>query len=83
MIDKARQLGITDESAIGIGFGLLDTAEASRATGIPIQTLTTWRSRQMGPPYVRLSAGKVRYQLSDLKRWIDERRVVPTGGEAA
>lgn len=68
------------ESAIGISFGLLDTAEASRVTNIPIMTLESWRSRsrRKGPPFLKLSAGMVRYRLEDLKQWIDAHRVVPT-----
>lgn len=72
-----------DESAIEIG--LVNTAGASRVTTVPIATLQTWRSRRRreGPPFVRLTSGMIRYKISDLKQWIDARRVVPTGDEAA
>lgn len=68
-----------------IGLGLLDTVEVARLTGIPLMTLESWRcrSRRQGPPYLKLSNGMVRYKFSDIQNWLDERRVVPTGGEAA
>lgn len=77
MMDKGK--------AIEMGFGLLDTAETSRATGIPVDTLESWRcrSRRQGPPYLKLSNGMVRYKFSDIQNWLDERRVVPSATSAA
>ena len=43
-------------------------------------TLSQWRHRGEGPPYVKLG-NRVLYLGSDLNRWLDERRVVhPTNG---
>ena len=61
----------------------LTTEGASEFTGIAIKTLTTWRSRdrEQGPPYRKVGR-MVRYSVSDLRSWMDQRqRNKPAGGE--
>lgn len=41
-----------------------------------VQTLARWRSEGIGPPWVRIG-GAIGYQIADLRRWIDSRRVDP------
>jgi hypothetical protein len=50
---------------------LIDTSTLSQLTGIPSSTLSSWRRRGMGPAFVRLSWGNVRYHLGDLALWIE------------
>jgi len=37
-------------------------------------TLTNWRNRLKGPPYVRIE-GAIRYPKDELEAWISSRRV--------
>jgi predicted DNA-binding transcriptional regulator AlpA len=48
----------------------VNTAEASRITGIPVCTLHTWRSRGAGPPFLKLGSKSVRYQRRALFEWM-------------
>ncbi|HHQ47258.1 MAG TPA: DNA-binding protein [Acidobacteria bacterium] len=51
---------------------LLTPAELADYLGVPVATLYVWRHRRQGPPGFR--AGRyLRYRLSDVERWIDER----------
>lgn len=73
---------------------LLDTPDAAEYLGLEVPTLTHWRSKGIGPRYVKLGRGRsadepdrsrVRYRLADLDEWIEENLVTPTGvrGDAA
>ena len=42
-------------------------------------TLTNWRNRHKGPPYVRLPTGGIRYPAADLEAWIASGKVIPGG----
>jgi len=51
---------------------LLTPSELADYLGVPVATLYVWRHRRQGPPGFR--AGRyLRYRLSDVERWIDER----------
>ena len=52
----------------------VNTAEASRITGIPVCTLHTWRSRGDGPPFLKLGRKSVRYQRRTLFEWMAARQ---------
>jgi len=39
------------------------------------RTLEAWRSRGVGPAFIRLSGRAIRYRRSDLERWLDQCRV--------
>lgn len=65
---------------------MLTPVEAGKYLGgdedpVAVHTLTKWRLRGMGPPYLKLGDAQnapVRYDADDLDRWLDERR---KGGE--
>ncbi|MBF0168647.1 MAG: hypothetical protein HQL45_13555 [Alphaproteobacteria bacterium] len=49
----------------------VDTAEASRITGVPIETLTTMRSRGGGPAFIRPKNTRIiRYFRRHLYEWM-------------
>ena len=55
---------------------LLTTAQASMLLSVSEDTLNHWRSGGKGPKFLKLipsSRGSVRYQLGDLRKWIQER----------
>ncbi len=49
----------------------VDAAAAAYLLGVTTGTLANWRSKRIGPPWMRL--GGVRYPLIGLMRWLDER----------
>lgn len=49
---------------------------AAKVVGAQQQTMRAWRHRGVGPAYLKL-AGKIMYRLDDLKKFIDQSRVVP------
>ena len=54
---------------------LLISKQAAARLAVSKRTLEGWRRRGVGPPFLRLSMRAVRYRLSDLELWLDERRV--------
>lgn len=61
--------------------GPLTTPEAAVVIGYSPRTLEDMRQRGDGPPYIRLSAGRVRYRRADVDAWLAARVVTP--GKAA
>jgi len=51
---------------------LLDQDQAAEVLSVRPRTMESWRCRGGGPPFVRIGR-HVRYRLSDLHAWIDER----------
>jgi len=53
---------------------LVRSEMAASMAGVSIKTLDAWRSKGVGPPFIRLtSTGRgVRYRLDGLKKWIEE-----------
>jgi predicted DNA-binding transcriptional regulator AlpA len=51
---------------------LLTPDETSALLGIPVKTLAHWRTQRTGPLALRLGS-HVRYRVSDLKAWLEER----------
>lgn len=52
--------------------------------GVGMQTLSNWRCRRVGPPFVRLSRGAVRYEPAAVEAWKAARVVAtakPIGAE--
>ena len=58
----------------------VDPREAGRMIGLKPKTLERRRERGLGPPFVRLESGRIRYMVADLKAFLRERRVVPGRG---
>lgn len=52
---------------------LLTTAEAATYLSLSPRTLESWRSKLVGPKYIKPEGrAAVRYRTSDLEEWIDE-----------
>lgn len=66
-----------------VGPTLLTTEQAGDVLGLTRRALEERRRRGSGPPYVRVGATTVRYRLSDLETWIEERVYTSTSEEAA
>ena len=64
---------------------LINSAEAAKLLGLQPQTIRLWRSKGLGPRYVRLhgSRGRVLYDLADLNRWLDGRKNTVTAKESS
>ena len=56
----------------------IDTKAASKLTGVPVQTLETWRSRGGGPKFLKLGR-VVRYRRRALYEWMAARERRHTG----
>jgi hypothetical protein len=50
--------------------------------GVPPATQAQWRSRRVGPPFLRLCGGRVLYRVADVEAWLD-RCAVPTAPSIA
>ena len=53
--------------------------EASKFSSIATQTFRNWRQNGKGPAYVKIGAS-VRYSISDLRAFMEARRIEPTAG---
>ena len=56
---------------------LLDSREAAKYLTVARQTLAKWRHLGQGPSYVRVGNRDIRYRLSALEAWLEERAVTP------
>ena len=52
----------------------LGTAEVAQLLGIAERTLMNWRSRRVGPKYIKLGR-RVRYRPADIDRYLRKRTV--------
>lgn len=59
---------------------LVDAKKVSEYLGKPVQTLAVWRMRGIGPRFIKLENGSVRYRWADVDAWLDAQE---TGGGAA
>lgn len=55
------------------GYTLIQPKLAAKLLGTAKGTLANWRSKRVGPEFVR-QGDFVRYELRALRAWIDERR---------
>jgi len=53
---------------------LLTENQTAERLNIKRATLTVWRCRKKGPPYIRIE-GAIRYPKDELEAWISSRRV--------
>lgn len=63
-----------------MGKDVLIPAEVAEMLGVAEGTLTQWRYRGQGPPFVRLGGGRgaaVRYLRADIDAWLKRHRVDP------
>jgi predicted DNA-binding transcriptional regulator AlpA len=57
---------------------LASTADVAEVLGVPEKTLVEWRSRGIGPAYLKV--GKyVRYRWSEVNSWLTTREAGPVG----
>jgi Helix-turn-helix domain len=68
-----------DETAALDPSPLLTTYDAARFLGVSPRTLANWRTRELGPPFVRISGRSVKYRPQDLQRWARGFVNTPTG----
>lgn len=62
---------------------LVDTEGLARRLGVNAHTLYMWRTRGIGPAYIRLTNGPrpvVRYRVAAVNDWLDKRAAAPGGG---
>jgi predicted DNA-binding transcriptional regulator AlpA len=43
------------------------------------KTLRNWRNLGIGPPYIKVEGGAIRYRWSDVEKWLARQRVEPAG----
>lgn len=55
--------------------GYLTDAELGELTGYKTRTLANWRSKRIGPPYVRLPGKPALYPREEALAWLESRRV--------
>ncbi|MCB0924951.1 MAG: helix-turn-helix domain-containing protein [Mycobacterium sp.] len=48
----------------------LAPAAAAEQIAVTVQTLKRWRAKGIGPAYVRMEGGQVRYRPADLEAWL-------------
>lgn len=53
---------------------LLYEVDAARLMNLSSRTLQAWRSKGLGPPYVRVGRA-IRYRWDDIAAWLDSRTV--------
>lgn len=56
---------------------LLSPAEAAAILGVAEETLSQWRYRRCGPPFIRVGRRFVRYPADELASWLAAHRVDP------
>lgn len=55
-----------------MGRALLTTAEAATYLSLSARTLEGWRSKGVGPVFVKQAGRAVRYREEDLESWVNE-----------
>lgn len=59
---------------------LLTPKETGVELKVQEKTLANWRSARVGPPYVKLSGGIVRYSRKAVRQWLEANTVDHGGG---
>ncbi|MEM8619852.1 MAG: helix-turn-helix domain-containing protein [Actinomycetota bacterium] len=57
------------------------SSEIAEFLGVSTSTLDDWAYRKIGPPFFKVG-GRRRYDMTEVRRWLDDKRVT-TGGDAA
>jgi len=50
-------------------------ADTARRLNKPAKTLAEWRSRRIGPPWMKLEGGSVRYDPVAVEEWLQQQTV--------
>jgi hypothetical protein len=80
MVGLAQQAQTDLAASLGLG-DLMTEAELADELKISGKTLANQRSRRVGPPYLKLSGGIVRYSRKAVQEWLDA-NTVNHGGAA-
>ena len=54
---------------------LLTPADVAELMGVDQQLLADWRSRRVGPPFLKLGHRTVRYNPETVSKWLTSRQV--------
>lgn len=54
---------------------MLTPKEVASALNVTKPTLGNWRARGIGPPYLKIGKGTLRYPYQKLVQWIEEREI--------
>ncbi len=57
---------------------LITTEQLAEQIGMDKNTAEKWRHRGIGPAFIKLAGGLVRYRQSDVEAWLDSQRVTST-----
>lgn len=61
---------------------LLDSEQAGQYIGgVSIATMARYRSKGLGPKFIRVGGRRIRYRVRDLEEFLESRTVTP-GGES-
>lgn len=60
----------------------VDIEGASRLTGVPVGTLRYWRATNHGPRSYTLG-GRLRYEVADLRAWMEAEKAATVRGGVA
>jgi predicted DNA-binding transcriptional regulator AlpA len=72
--------GIDTATESGSDFRLLSESQAAKVLCLSRACLRHWRVVGQGPPWIRLGARLVRYDMAALRRWIEERAGAASDG---
>ncbi|MBC8554207.1 MAG: helix-turn-helix domain-containing protein [Candidatus Brocadiales bacterium] len=50
----------------------LSAKEVSRILGFALITLAKWRKKKIGPKFIELDNGRIRYKQSDVEAYMDQ-----------
>lgn len=53
---------------------LLTDTDVAEILGITVKTLQQWRWKGIGPAYIKVGQGWVRYRPTDVSDWLEENR---------
>ncbi len=56
-----------------VPYSLVRQEEAALVLGVTPRCLENWRHRGRGPKFIKVSARCIRYRISDLTQWIEQR----------
>ena len=63
--------GILPPEHVRNSIGVINDTELAAALGMSTTTLAIWRSKKLGPPYIKLGKN-VFYTYNDLCAWVDD-----------
>lgn len=77
LLPPQRSIGVSTQ------IQLITEEQAAERIGFSTSTLRHWRCSGVGPSYVKIRGGRIRYRHIDLDEWIDSHLVEPEGERGA